>query len=57
MQQVDGTGWQWRGSQIAPGQPGSFEALEGNLEVEYEGVRYRHWYDCIPDHALEKALG
>jgi hypothetical protein len=40
-----------------PEQPGSYEALEGNLEVEYEGVRYRHWYDCIPDHALEPALG
>jgi hypothetical protein len=40
-----------------PGEPGSYEALEGNLEVEFEGVRYRHWYDCIPDHALERALG
>jgi hypothetical protein len=40
-----------------PGQPGSYEALEGNLEVEFEGVRYRHWYDCIPDHVLERALG
>ena len=39
------------------GEPGSYEALEGNLEVEYEGMRYRHWYDCIPDHALERALG
>jgi hypothetical protein len=40
-----------------PEQPGSYEALKGNLEVEYEGVRYRHWYDCIPDHALERVLG
>ena len=38
------------------GAPGSFEALEGNLEVAYEGVRFRHWYDCIPDHALDRAL-
>jgi RNA polymerase sigma factor (sigma-70 family) len=40
-----------------PGRPGSFEALEGNLEVTCEGVRFRHWYDCIPDHALDAALG
>lgn len=39
-----------------PGAPGSYEALEGNLEVEVEGRRYRHWYDCVPDHALESAL-
>jgi hypothetical protein len=30
--------------------------LEGNLEVEWENSRFRHWYDCIPDHALERAL-
>lgn len=34
------------------GAHGSFEALEGNQEIVVEGVRYRHWYDCIPDHAL-----
>jgi len=42
----------WRES----GATGSFEALEGNLEVECEGVRFRHWYGCIPDQALESAL-
>ena len=40
-----------------PGRPGSFESLEGNREVTFEGVRFRHWYDCIPDHALDAALG
>jgi RNA polymerase sigma factor (sigma-70 family) len=39
-----------------PGVRGSFESLEGNLEVTYEGRQFRHWYDCIPDHALESAL-
>ena len=38
------------------GKPGSYEALEGNLEVVYKGARFRHWHDCIPDHALDKAL-
>jgi hypothetical protein len=40
-----------------PVRVGSFESLAGNREVTFEGVRYRHWYDCIPDHALEAALG
>lgn len=39
-----------------PGANGSFESLTGNLEVEYERHWFRHWYDCIPDHALESAL-
>jgi len=50
FQRYNGLGWRERGA------PGSFEALEGNLEVEYEGVRFRHWYDCILDHAPESAL-
>ncbi|MBN2239919.1 MAG: RNA polymerase sigma factor [Dehalococcoidales bacterium] len=36
------------------GKPGSFESLEGQLEVESSGISYRHWYDCIPDIVLEK---
>jgi hypothetical protein len=50
FRRYNGPGWR------KPGAPGSFEALEGNLEVTYEGIRFRHWYDCIPDHALESAL-
>jgi hypothetical protein len=50
FRRYNGSGWR------EPGAPGSFEALEGNLEVECEGIRFRHWYDCIPDHALESAL-
>jgi RNA polymerase sigma factor (sigma-70 family) len=50
FRRYNGPGWRERGA------PGSFEALEGNIEVEYEGCRFRHWYDCIPDHALESAL-
>jgi RNA polymerase sigma factor (sigma-70 family) len=50
FRRYNGLGWR------EPGATGSFEALEGNVEVEYEGVRFRHWYDCIPDHALESAL-
>jgi RNA polymerase sigma factor (sigma-70 family) len=50
FRRYNGPGWR------EPGSPGSFEALEGNIEVEYEGCRFRHWYDCIPDHTLESAL-
>ncbi|MHC4591224.1 MAG: RNA polymerase sigma factor [Planctomycetota bacterium] len=35
-----------------PERPSSFESLEGNLEVECDGVTFRHYYDCIPDIAL-----
>ena len=31
----------------------NFESLEGNIEVEHNGITYRHWYDCIPDFAFE----
>ena len=37
--------------------PSSFESLEGNLEIEFEGRPFRHFYDCIPDIALQKAFG
>ncbi len=40
-----------------PESPISFESLAGNLEVEFEGKVFRHFYDCIPDIALEKAFG
>jgi RNA polymerase sigma factor (sigma-70 family) len=36
---------------------GSFESLAGNPEVKFRGITFRHWYDCIPDIALEKAFG
>ena len=49
FRRYNGPGWR------KPGEKGSFETLEGNLEVEVEGRRFRHWYDCIPDHALELA--
>lgn len=26
--------------------------LAGHPEVEFEGITWRHWYDCIPDHVL-----
>ena len=45
-------GWRERESE----RPGSFESLAGQPEVEFQGITYRHWYDCIPDIALEKAL-
>jgi len=35
-----------------PGSSGNFESLAGNFEVEFHGIRFRHWYDCIPDIAL-----
>ena len=38
-----------------PEEHGSFESLAGNLDVEFRGITFRHWYDCIPDIALEKA--
>jgi RNA polymerase sigma factor (sigma-70 family) len=50
FRRYNGPGWR------KAGEKGSYEALEGNLEVEHEGRRFRHWYDCIPDHALESAL-
>jgi hypothetical protein len=50
FRRYNGPGWR------EPGAPGSFEALEGNIEIEYEGRLFRHWYDCIPDHALSSAL-
>jgi RNA polymerase sigma factor (sigma-70 family) len=50
FRRYNGCGWR------EPGAPGSYEALEGNLEVEYRGIGFRHWYDCLPDHALERAL-
>ncbi|MBI2850270.1 MAG: sigma-70 family RNA polymerase sigma factor [Chloroflexi bacterium] len=40
-----------------PERHGSFESLAGNLEVEFQGITFRHWYDCIPDFALEKVFG
>lgn len=35
-----------------PESPRSFESLAGNLEVEFQGITFRHSYDCIPDIAL-----
>lgn len=29
-----------------------YEGLDGHLSLEYRGVVWRHFYDCIPDHAL-----
>ena len=46
-------GWRERESE----RPGSFESLAGQLEVKFQGIPFRHWYDCIPDIALEKAFG
>jgi hypothetical protein len=40
-----------------PDHPKSFESLKGMPEVEYEGIIFRHSYDCIPDIALEHARG
>jgi RNA polymerase sigma factor (sigma-70 family) len=40
-----------------PDRLGSFESLAGSREVTLGGIRFRHWYDCIPDHALDAALG
>jgi RNA polymerase sigma factor (sigma-70 family) len=51
FRRYNGPGWR------EAGKAGSFESLAGNLQVAYEGHRYRHWYDCIPDHAIERALG
>ena len=45
-------GWRERESE----RPGSFESLAGQLEVELQGITFRHWYDCIPDIALEKTI-
>jgi len=39
----------WKGS--ASGS--SFESLAGNIDIEYKGITYRHWYDCIPDFTFE----
>ena len=39
-----------------PDRYGSFESLAGQVEVEFKGITFRHWYDCIPDIAMEKAL-
>ena len=39
-----------------PESPRSFESLAGNLEVEFQGITFRHSYDCIPDIALEKVF-
>lgn len=39
-----------------PGQFRSFESLEGNLDVEYQGITFRHSYDCMPDVSLEKVF-
>ena len=41
----------------APDKPRSFESLQGNREIEFEGKPFRHAYDCIPDIALERMLG
>lgn len=30
----------------------NYEELAGKPMVEYEGTVWRHWYDCLPDHAL-----
>ena len=39
-------GWKGSGTDI------TFESLAGNIEIEYRGITYRHWYDCIPDFAF-----
>ena len=36
-----------------PDKPTSFESLAGNLEVGYQGITFRHFYDCIPDIAFD----
>jgi RNA polymerase sigma factor (sigma-70 family) len=46
FRRYNGPGWR------EPERSGSYEGLEGNLEIVYKGARFRHWYDCIPDHAL-----
>jgi len=30
----------------------NYEELTGNPTMEFMGTVWRHWYDCIPDHAL-----
>jgi RNA polymerase sigma factor (sigma-70 family) len=39
-----------------PENPSSFEALKGMHEIEYNGITFRHAYDCIPDFALGNVL-
>ena len=39
-----------------PDQAHSFESLAGNMEVVIKGKTFRHFYDCIPDIALEKTF-
>lgn len=39
-----------------PEKPSSFESLAGNLEITYQGVIFRHWYDCIPDIKMQKNI-
>ena len=51
FRRYNGPGWR------KPESPGSFESLAGQLEVKFQGITFRHWYDCIPDIALEKAFG
>lgn len=29
-----------------------WDVLEGNRTIDYRGTEWRHYYDCIPDHAL-----
>ncbi len=36
----------------APGSPRSFESLAGEREVQFQGITFRHSYDCLPDIAL-----
>ena len=31
---------------------GNYENLAGHPEVEFAGIIWRHWYNCLPDHAL-----
>ena len=40
FRRYNGSGW------------GNYDDLVGHPEVEFEGVIWRHWYDCLPDHAL-----
>ncbi len=51
FRRYNGPGWR------KPERPGSFESLAGQLEVKFQGITFRHWYDCIPDIALERAFG
>jgi len=38
-----------------PEKPASFESLAGNLEVQYGGITFRHYYDCLPDIVLTRS--